>query len=128
MDHMQEELVIAALQKVLHARKPPAGLVVHSYRGGQYGGKAFRRLLDKGIKQSMSRADNPYDNAFMESCFSRFKAELLQGGMFERIEDACTEIFEYIEMHYNTERLHSSLGYKSPVRFEAECQKSKIAL
>ena len=70
--------------------------------------------------QSMSRADSPYDNAFMESCFSRFKAELLQDGIFETIEDARTEIFEYIEMYYNTIRLHSSLGYKSPAKYEQE--------
>ncbi len=66
----------------------------------------------------MSRANNPYDNAFMESCFSRFKAELLQDGIFETIEDARTEIFEYIEMYYNTIRLHSSLSYKSPAQYE----------
>lgn len=68
--------------------------------------------------QSMSRADNPYDNAFMESCFSRFKAQLLQDGIFETIEDARTEIFEYIEMYYNTIRLHSSLNYKSSAQYE----------
>lgn len=128
MNHMKEELVIASMGKALHARRPPAGLIVHSDRGGQYGGKAFRKLLGKGISQSMSRADNVYDNAFMESCFSRFKAELLQGGMFERIEDGYTEIFEYVEMYYNTERLHSSIGYKSPMRFEVECEKNKIPL
>ncbi len=68
--------------------------------------------------QSMSRADNPYDNAFMEPCFSRFKAELLQDGIFETIEDARTEIFEYIEMYYNTIRLHSSLNYKTPTQYK----------
>lgn len=125
MDHMKEELVIAAMQKALHARRPISGLIVHSDRGGQYGSKAFRRLLGKGIKQSMSRADNVYDNVFMESCLSRFKAELLQGGIFQAIGDAYTETFEYIEMYYNTERLHSSLGYKSPVRFEADIRKVK---
>ena len=128
MDNMREELVIASMRKALHDRSPPAGLIVHSDRGGQYGGKAFRKLLGKGIRQSMSRAGNVYDNAFMESCFSRFKAELLQGGMFQGIEDGYTEIFEYIEMYYNTERLHSSIGYKSPLRFEAEYLKSEIPL
>ena len=127
-DHMQEELVIASLEKALYSRSPPAGLIVHSDRGGQYGGKAFRRLLGKKRKQSMSRADNPYDNAFMESCFSRFKAELLQGGMFESIEDGSTEIFEYIEMYYNPVRLHSSLKYKSPVQFEAEYEGKAVDL
>ncbi len=72
----------------------------------------------------MSRADNPYDNAFMESCFSRFKAELLQDGIFETVEDARTEIFEYIEMYYNTQRLHSSLDYQSPGEFEKQVEKN----
>jgi len=66
----------------------------------------------------MSRADNAYDNAFMESCFSRFKAELMQDGAFTSKEDAQTEIFEYIEMYYNPVRRHSSLNYRSPVNFE----------
>lgn len=62
----------------------------------------------------------------MESCFSRFKAELLQDGIFETIEDARTEIFEYIEMYYNTQRLHSSLNYQSPVEFEIQFEKNCI--
>ena len=71
------------------------------------------------LRQSMSRADDPYDNAFAESFFSRFKAELLEGGAFLDIEDARTEIFDFIEMYYNCIRRHSSLGYKSPIEFEA---------
>jgi len=66
----------------------------------------------------MSRADNPYDNAFMESCFSRFKTEHLQDGAFENLQDANTEILEYIEMYCNTKRRHSSLNYECPVNFE----------
>ncbi|MCJ8167152.1 integrase core domain-containing protein [Pontibacter sp. E15-1] len=66
----------------------------------------------------MSRAGNAYDNAFMESCFSRFKAELLEGGAFENRQDAQTEIFEYIEMYHNTRRRHSALGYLSPMNYE----------
>jgi len=62
----------------------------------------------------MSRADNAYDNAFMESCFSRFKAELMQDGAFTSKEDAQTEIFEYIEMYYNPIRRHSSLNLWCP--------------
>ena len=68
----------------------------------------------------MSGTDNPYDNAFMESYFSRFKAELLQGGAFEGLENARKEIFEYIEMYYNPVRRHSALGYISPVVFERQ--------
>ncbi len=118
-DHMREELVTAALKKALEARSSKAGIIIHSDRGGQYAGGEFRKLLMKRkIKQSMSRADDPYDNAFMESYFSRFKAELLEDGTFETVEDARTEIFEYIEMYYNTLRKHSSLDYQSPMQHE----------
>lgn len=118
-DHMREELVIKALKKAFKLRSPVKGLLVHTDRGGQYAGHAFRRLLQQHeVLQSMSKADDPYDNAFMESCFSRFKAELLEDGIFEDLEDAQTEIFEYIEMYYNPIRRHSSLGYKSPQVYE----------
>lgn len=117
--HMREELVIEALQKALQSRKVNEGLLLHSDRGGQYAGTKFRRLMEKKkMAQSMSRADNAYDNAFMESCFSRFKAELLEGGAFDSPDDAQTEIFEFIEMYYNTKRRHSSLKYQSPMAYE----------
>jgi len=120
--HMQEELVIEALRQALGTRTVARGMVAHSDRGGQYAGKGFRRLLDKHkMRQSMSRADNACDNAFMESCFSRFKAELLEDGAFENKQDAQTEIFEYIEMYYNTKRRHSALGYLSPMNYEKNC-------
>lgn len=124
-DNMKESLITATLNKAIRTRKISEGLVIHSDRGGQYGGRVFRSIIEKKkMLQSMSRADNPYDNAFMESCFSRFKAELLQDGIFETIEDARTEIFEYIEMYYNTQRLHSSLDYQSPAEFEKQFGKS----
>ena len=73
------------------------------------------------IRQSMSRADDLYDNAFAESFWSRFKAaEVLEGGAFLDVTDACTEIFAYIEMYYNRVRRYSSLGYKSPLVFETD--------
>ena len=68
----------------------------------------------------MSGRGNCYDNAQAESFFSRFKAELLEGGMFEDLAQARSEIFSYIEGYYNRTRLHSSLGYKSPLEFELE--------
>jgi transposase InsO family protein len=118
-DNMKEELVITAFKKAYQNRSTKPGVIIHSDRGGQYAGNAFRKLIhDKKAIQSMSRADNPYDNAFMESCFSRFKAELMQDGAFTSKEDAKTEIFEYIEMYYNTIRRHSSLNYVSPNKFE----------
>lgn len=122
-EHMKEELIIAVFKMAEQARRPEKGLIVHSDRGGQYGGNAFRKLLLDKYQQSMSRADNPYDNSFMESCFSRFKTELLEGGIFENVEDARTEIFDYIEAYYNRIRLHSSLGYKSPNEFELDYYK-----
>ena len=124
-DNMKETLVTATLNKAIGSRKIDKDLIIHSDRGGQYGGKMFRAIIEKRkMLQSMSRADNPYDNAFMESCFSRFKAELLQDGIFETIEDAQTEIFEYIEMYYNTLRLHSSLDYQSPDEYEKQFEKN----
>jgi transposase InsO family protein len=116
---MREELVIASLKKALYTREVKPGLILHSDRGGQYAGGEFRKgLMKRKIDQSMSRAENPYDNAFMESHFSGFKAELLEDGTFENLEDAQTEIFEYIEMYYNPKRKHSSLNYQSPTKYE----------
>lgn len=118
-DHMREELVLKALEKAILQRRPKAGLIVHTDGGGQYSSKAFRKkLTDLGFLQSMTRRDNHYDNAQAESLFSRFKAELLEGGVFLDVEDARLESFDYIEGYYNTVRRHSSLGYKSPLNFE----------
>jgi putative transposase len=116
-DNMKEALVIASLKKAIQSRKVSRELIIHSDQGGQYGGNKFRALI-RSQQQSMSRRANPYDNAFMESCFSRFKTELLQGGAFENLQDAHTEIFEYIEMYYNTIRRHSALNYQSPMNYE----------
>lgn len=118
-DHMREALVSASLSKALRVRKVSAGMMIHSDRGGQYAGQQFRLILQQhDLTQSMSDADNPYDNAHMESFFSRFKAELLQGGTFQNAEDSRRQIFEFIEMYYNPSRLHSSIGYLSPNNFE----------
>ena len=119
-DHMRESLVIASLRKATGCRKIKPGLLIHSDRGGQYAGTRFRQILDRYHKmlQSMSGADNPYDNAYMESFFSRFKAELLEGGVFRNAEDARSKIFEFIELYYNPVRLHSSIDYLSPNAFE----------
>jgi putative transposase len=121
LDHMREDLIVQAFKKSWSNRNALKGLIIHSDRGGQYAGKIFRKLLTGyDLLQSMSGADNPYDNAFMESHFSRFKAELLQGGTFDGLENARKEIFEFIEMYYNPVRRHSSLGYISPVAFERQ--------
>lgn len=120
-DHMRESLVSASLSKALRTRKISPGLMIHSDRGGQYAGNKFRKILEgRTLTQSMSDADNPYDNAHMESFFSRFKAELLEGGAFLNAEDSQREIFEFIEMYYNPSRLHSSIGYLSPNNYEKQ--------
>ncbi len=94
--------------------------IIHTDRGSQYASVEYRRLLYlHGFRQSMSAAGNCYDNAQAESFFSRLKAELLENGKFENIEQARSEIFSYIEGYYNRIRIHSSLG-KSPAEFEKE--------
>ncbi len=115
------EIVISALQKAILKGKVSAGAIIHSDRGSQYAAKEFRLLLQTNcFRQSMSGKGNCYDNAQAESFFSRFKTELLEGGMFEDVEQAKSEVFNYIEGYYNRVRLHSSLGYKSPMEFEME--------
>lgn len=97
------------------------GAIIHTDRGSQYAAVEYRRLLYVGgFRQSMSRRGNCYDNAQAESFFSRFKAELVEGGIFESVEQARSETFSYIEGYYNRIRLHSGLGYKSPLEFEKE--------
>jgi transposase InsO family protein len=116
---LEEKLVIGAMQKVILRRRPKKGLIVHSDRGGQYVGEAFRRLLElHGYQQSMSRAAESYDNAYAESLFSRYKAELLEEGVFADAEEARMETFNYIEGYYNRIRRHSALGHISPEEYE----------
>lgn len=121
--HMEDSLVIAALDKAVQKRRPPKGLLVHSDGGGQYASVKFRnRLGNQGYEQSMTRKDNHYDNAHSESLFSRFKAEVLEDGIFSDLEEARIECFEFIELYYNPIRRHSSLDNKSPLQFEKEWQ------
>jgi transposase InsO family protein len=118
---MTQELVISALQKAISKGLIKRRAIVHSDRGSQYASNGFRALLQtNGLRQSMSASGNCYDNAQAESFFSRFKAELIEGGVFEDLEQARSEIFSYIEGYYNRVRLHSSLGYLSPMEYELE--------
>jgi transposase InsO family protein len=118
---MTAELVISALQKAVRKGLVKPGAIIHLDRGSQYAANGFRRLLqENGCRQSVSGKGNCYDNAQAESFFSRFKTELMEGGVFEDLEQARSEIFSYIEGYYNRTRLHSSLGYKSPMEFEME--------
>ncbi len=116
---MTEELIITALKKAIERRPLASGCIVHSDRGGQYVGGEFRRLLSShDLCQSMSRKAETYDNAFAESLFSRYKAEVLEGGAFRDVVEARLETFAYIEGYYNRVRRHSSLGYLSPAEYE----------
>ena len=119
---MPEDLVSEVLRCALAMRRPPAGLIVHSDQGSQYTATRFKQLLTRyGAQQSMSRCGNCYDNAHAESFWSRFKAELLDGGHFTGLAEAKLEISHYIA-YYNAERRHSTLGYHSPSHFETHLQ------
>jgi putative transposase len=116
-EHMAEALVLAALREAIAARQPGPGLIHHTDRGGQYAGGEYRRVLGRArMRQSMSRADNCYDNAFMESCFGTIKTEL-EMGVYATLRAAHEEIREYLG-YYDTKRRHSSLGYLTPREFE----------
>ncbi len=118
-DTMAEDLIIKAFMQALRRRTRMAGAIVHSDRGGQYASSKFRQMLKgAGCRQSMSRAGESYDNAYAESLFSRYKAELLEGGAFSDVAEARLETFNYIEGYYNRIRRHSSLGYLSPEEYE----------
>jgi transposase InsO family protein len=120
-DHMRTQLVSDALKQALESRPTTEGTIFHSDRGSQYGSSAYRELLSKaGMRQSMSARANPYHNAWTESFMGTLKTEMLQDGCFIDGSDARTEIFDYIEAYYNTHRKHSSLGYQTPLEFEAK--------
>ena len=119
-DRLTTKLALDALQMALGNRKPPRNLIHHSDRGSQYASGEYGRLLTRhGILPSMSRAGDCWDNAMMESMFGRFKTELVHLTDFQGRAQAREEIFDYIESFYNRQRRHSSLGYLSPVAFEA---------
>jgi putative transposase len=125
MDTMNTTLIINALNKGINRKPFPKSMIIHSDGGGQYAADRFKQLLRAhDFKSSMTRKDNHYDNAMGESLFSRFKAELIQKGIFETFEDAYTEIFEYIEVYYNKKRRHSGLNNDFPERFEQKCIKN----
>jgi putative transposase len=119
--HLRAELVVDALQMAVWRRKPAPGLVHHSDQGVQYTALSFgERLREVGIKPSMGRTGTALDNAMAESFISTLKAELVSHLEFPTRQAARTAIFEYLETFYNTRRLHSSLGYRSPADFEED--------
>ena len=117
--HMTRQLVLDALQMAYRVRKPGRGLIFHSDKGSQYASAEVRRwLTERGIRQSMSGTGNCFDNAPMESFWHTLKVEETHGQDFATRAQASHCVFAYIEGWYNTTRMHSSLGYKSPVQFE----------
>jgi putative transposase len=117
--HLRTELVVDALQMAIRRRKPQAGLIHHSDQGVQYTSLSFgKRLEEAGIVPSMGRVGSAYDNALAESFVATLKSELLYRHSWPKREFTRTAIFEYLEGFYNRYRLHSALGYKSPIDFE----------
>ncbi len=120
-NHLRSELVVDALQMAVWRRKPAPGLVHHSDQGVQYTSLSFgERLREVGITPSMGRTGSALDNAMAESFVSTLKAELVSGLEFPSRQAAKTAIFDYLETFYNTRRLHSALGYRSPADFEED--------
>ncbi len=120
-DHLRTELVVDALGMAVWRRKPAPGLIHHSDQGVQYTALSFsQRLREVGITPSMGRTGTALDNAMAESFVSTLKAELVSRLAFPTRKAARTAIFEYLETFYNTRRLHSALGYKSPAEFEED--------
>ena len=118
-DSLETNLVSAALQQALASRRPAAGLLHHSDRGCQYASRSYRKLLRAcRLRPSMSAQGHCYDNAAMESFWSTLKTEWLHQTSFQTRQQAHAAIFDYIETFYNPKRLHSALGYHSPVDFE----------
>lgn len=118
---IRDSLVLSALNQAIGREHPEKGLIVQTDRGSQYTSQRFQALLNRyGFVQSMSRKGNPYDNAIMESFYRTLKRELVQDAHYENPEQARQDIFRYIELYYNTERIHSALGWLSPVQFESQ--------
>lgn len=118
-DNMRQQLTLTALKMALKQRQPQPGLLHHTDRGAQYAANQYQAVLNQHrFQSSMSCRGNCYDNAPMESFFASLKAELPCYGHYVTRQQARLEIFEYIEIFYNRQRRHSSLGYLSPLQFE----------
>jgi len=118
-ERLERGIALDALTMALRNRRPPHGLLHHSDRGSQYASHEYRQLLAaNGMRSSMSRRGNCWDNAVAESFFATLKLELVYQTQWRTRADAHSAVFEYIELFYNRRRRHSALGYLSPEQFE----------
>jgi transposase InsO family protein len=123
---MKAQLVIDALRMAIWQRQPKAGLIVHTDRGSQYASHQYRKLLAAhGIKGSMSRKGDCWDNAVAESFFGSLKNERVHWQNYQTRIEAQQSILHYISMFYNSQRLHSYLGYQTPNQYEQNMAKLK---
>ena len=128
-DHLRAKLCVDALVMALQRCQPGDGLIHHSDRGVQYASAAYRAVLARhGITQSMSRRGDCLDNAPMESFFASLKKEHVYRTSFTNRDQARAEIFDYIEVFYNRQRLHSGLGYRTSVQARADMIGDGIAI
>jgi putative transposase len=118
-DHMRAELVLDALQMALWRRRPEPGLIHHSDQGSQYVSLAFgQKARDSGIAISMGSKGDCFDNAVAESFFATLKKELVNRQSWPNKASLRSALFEYVEVFYNRQRRHSTLGYLSPHEYE----------
>jgi putative transposase len=123
-ERIDRKLALDALRMALAQRRPQRGLIHHSDRGSQYASGDYQRLLAKhGLRASMSRRGDCWDNAVAESFFASLKLELVYQVQWRTRAEARTAVFEYLELFYNRRRRHSSLGYLSPFEFEQRNQR-----
>jgi transposase InsO family protein len=122
-EHMPDELVLNALRNACHVQPPAPSTLFHSDRGSQYASDDFRAAIGAlAMVASMSRKGNCWDNAVAESFFATLKVELDHDGAWRTRADAHRAVFDYIELFYNADRRHSTLGYLSPLAFERQWQ------
>jgi transposase InsO family protein len=126
--HMRESLILEALDMAVSHREITGSTLIHSDRGVQYRGNEYQEALRMyGLRCSMSRKGNCWDNAVMESFFSRLKVELIYAENYRTVEQARSGIFDYIEVFHNRKRRHSAIGYVSPHQYEQQFKQLTVS-